>query len=294
MSERTPERDPLVTVLMGVWNSSRYLDEAIRSIVDQTFEDFTFLIIDDGSSDGSAEIIERWAKWDHRIVPIHHDENRGLTECLATGVEHARTPLVARMDADDVSLPERLEVQVRFLEEHQDIDVLGSWAYEVGERGEVLGERRYPTSHEELVRLLWTNPIIHPTVMFRRDSVRNVGSYARSVQKRQDYDLWFRCVAGGLRLANVPRSLLKYRYTEDYYYRNNWWVAWEQARIGWRGCRRIRANPLQYLGVAIPLARSILSGRMNKRLDSVLTAVDPRRRPPGYSQDSRSRVTAHQ
>jgi hypothetical protein len=181
------------------------------------------------------------------------------------------------MDADDVAFPERLALQMQYLDAHPEVDVLGGAAIDCDAASRPIGLRAYPTTHDEIRRLIWTNPFIHPTVLYRRDAIRAVGSYDVGIRKRQDYDLWFRCMEGGLQLANLAEPLIKYRVTEDYYRKNDLRVAWDQVRIGWRGCRRVHAGPLAYVGVTTPFVRSLLPRRLNQFVHLLLHKVDPRR-----------------
>jgi glycosyltransferase involved in cell wall biosynthesis len=261
---------------MSVYNGLPYLEKAIESILEQTFQDFEFLIIDDASTDGSREKLRELESQEDRIRLILHSKNRGLGYSLQEGVHKARGDWIARMDDDDVSCPSRLEKQIGYLNAHPEIDVLGSWAVDIDGEGNKLDERTYPIDHSEIARLIWTNPIIHPTAIFRKAAVESVGSYDPTVRKRQDYELWFRCLEGGLKFGNVPKVLLGYRFTDDYYKRNDLKVAWGQAKMGWEGCWRIGASPLAYLGVCVPVLRSMLPRRLNKFFHRKMHLIDPR------------------
>ena len=267
---------PAVSVLMSVYNGRPFLSRAIDSVNNQTFEDFEFLIIDDASTDGSLEVIRDWCTRDGRIRVIENKVNRGLGYCLKRGVKEARAPLVARMDDDDVSLPHRLERQVTYLSEHPEVDVVSSWAIDCDAEEKPIRIRQCPISHEEICRLIWTIPFIHPAVMFRQSAIIKVGSYDPSLRRRQDYDLWFRCAAAGLRFANIPEPLIKYRFTGDYYRKNDWRVALEQVRIGWRGCNLVGAGPIAYLGVTAPLVRALLPGPVQQLAHRAMNRFDPR------------------
>jgi len=278
-STRTPSapmRCPDVTVLMGVFNASPRLEHALRSVLQQTFRDFEFLIIDDGSTDESGDVLRRFATEDPRIRVISHATNRGLGAVLRQGVEQARGALVARMDADDVSLPQRLERQVEFFRAHPDVDVAGSYALDVDAEGRGLRERRVPISHERIVELVWSNPFIHTTVMFRRDAILSVGSYAAELQRRQDYDLWFRCVRGGLRFANIPEPLVQYHFSDVTMRRNNVRATFDQVRIGLRGCRLVRAPLRAYVATCLPLLESALPPPLRRRILALKSRFDPR------------------
>lgn len=267
---------PAVTVLMGVHNGLPRLERAMRSVLDQTFTDFELLIIDDASTDGTAEWLQKAAQQDTRIRSLRMAVNEGLGSALRRGVQMARGPLIARMDADDVSVPERLRKQVDFLEQHPDIDIVGSFALDVDEDGKVLQERRVPTSHRRIVELIWTCPLIHPTVVFRRQSVIDAGSYSAAIRRRQDYELWFRCVRAGLGFANIPEPLVHYLHTRHTLRRNHLPAMWRQARMGWAGCRIIGARPAAYIGVAFPVLEALLPSPLRAKLIHVKRRLDPR------------------
>jgi glycosyltransferase involved in cell wall biosynthesis len=261
---------------MSVYNGNPYIDTAIKSVLKQTFDNFEFLIIDDASTDGSREKLERWRKRDDRIRLVYHSENRGLGYSLREGVRKARGDWIARMDDDDISLADRLERQVSYLAEHPEVDILSGWAIDCNETGEPLRIRQVPTSHEQIVQLLWTIPIVHPAVVFRRESILEAGSYSPDLRRRQDYDLWFRCASEGHRFANLPEPLIYYRFTDDYYKKNDLNTALDQVKIGWRGCRRVGAGPIAYLGVLAPLVRALLPRPLSKLLQDFLHRFDPR------------------
>jgi glycosyltransferase involved in cell wall biosynthesis len=202
--------DPKVTVLMAVYNGERYLRQSIESILSQTFTDFEFLIIDDGSTDSTPEILEEYNERDERIRIIHQ-ENIGLTKSLNRGLGLSRGYYIARTDADDVSLRERLEHQVSFLDNHPEIGVLGSGAVTIDREGNVI-HRFFPTTGPSVVRwrLIFGNCISHPTVLFRKNLVLEAGGYPCDSPVAQDYDLWSR-LAFITEIDNLPEILVKYR-----------------------------------------------------------------------------------
>ncbi|MFC1935255.1 glycosyltransferase [Chloroflexota bacterium] len=267
---------PTVTVLMSVYNELPCLEAALGSILEQTLDDFEFLIIDDGSRDGSRELLTEYAARDRRLRILENAGNRGLGFSLARGVEEAQAPWVARMDADDIAVTDRLKMQMDYVTEHSDVDIVGGWAIEMDDQGNLLEERRVPTSHEEIRRLIWTNPLLHPTVMFRRESIRRVGSYRADVGRQEDYELWFRCVKEGLHFANIPVPLLYIRFTEATLQRRNLRSQMSQMLVGWRGCWLVRASPIAYVGVAIPMLRGLVPPRFRPWIHRFLKAFDPR------------------
>jgi glycosyltransferase involved in cell wall biosynthesis len=200
---------------MSVYNNAPYLAEAIESILAQSFGDFEFLIVNDGSSDGSREIIDGFAARDRRIRPIHQ-ENRGLVASLNLMLEEARAPLIARMDGDDISLPSRFERQLAFLRDHPDHAVLGTWATCIDGTGAPWGDcGEKPVTHGEMLAALETGPLLcHPSVIMRRDIVLSVGGYRAAYKHCEDYDLWLR-LAGVAKLANLRERLILYRHSDS-------------------------------------------------------------------------------
>jgi len=198
---------------MSVYNGETYLGEAIESILHQEFTDFELVIIDDGSTDASAEIIESYD--DPRIRFFENEHNIGLIGSLNRGLGLAWSPYVARMDADDVSLPERLARQVDFLDAHPEIGVLGCAVEVIDGSGNPSHTRRFAAEHRVLRwRLCFGNPIMHPTVIMRREVVNRVGGYSSDMLHAEDYDLWRR-LSSVTRLANLQDVLLCLRTHED-------------------------------------------------------------------------------
>jgi len=199
---------PLVTVLMPVHNGEAFVADAIESILDQTFRDFECLIIDDGSTDRSVAIIEGYG--DSRIRLVRNEQQIELIRTLNRGLELARGKYVARMDADDISLPERLERQVGFLQANPGVGACGTWVVAMGDReGEIWG---CPESAEEIrCRLLFGAALAHPSVCMRRDAfARHRLQFDEAYPHAEDYQLWRRA-SEIFPLANIGEVLLRYR-----------------------------------------------------------------------------------
>lgn len=206
--------DPLVTVLMSVYNGEKYLSEAIESILNQTYKNFEFLIIDDGSTDSSKKIVKSYN--DSRIKLIENEENIGLTRSLNKGIELSKGKYIARMDADDISFPERLEKQVDFMENHEDVAVCGSWFRVIDDKGNLLSEVKTQINHEFLFfELFFKNPMGHATTIMRKSVIEHIGRYDPDYVRTQDYDLWFRIIESGYKIHNIDRILIYYRKHEN-------------------------------------------------------------------------------
>jgi glycosyltransferase involved in cell wall biosynthesis len=201
-------KKPKISVLLPVYNAERFLRQSIESILKQSFEDYEFLIIDDGSTDASAQIIKSYR--DPRIRLLQNEKNRKLYGALNRGLDIAQGEYVARMDADDISLPHRLGRQAEFLDKHPDIGVVGTWAKCIDENDRVIGTACYPTRSNLLAwQLFYRSPLINTTIMMRYELVKKADFY-RSFSCAEDYDLWSRLVEQ-TRFANMPDFLVHYR-----------------------------------------------------------------------------------
>jgi glycosyltransferase involved in cell wall biosynthesis len=193
---------------MSVYNGERYLYDSIDSILKQTYEDFEFIIIDDYSTDNSEEIIKSFR--DKSIVFIKNDTNLGLTHSLNKGLRLCRGKYVARIDADDISMPHRLNTQVEFLEQ-SDYLMIGSWVYIINEYNKVKATKKLLTQCIDLrYKLLFRNNFIHSTVMFRKDVVLQLNGYDPRYPSTEDYQLWSRLSRIG-NIGNIPQYLVYWR-----------------------------------------------------------------------------------
>jgi glycosyltransferase involved in cell wall biosynthesis len=200
---------PVVSVVMAAYNAEAFLAEAINSILAQTFTDFEFIIVDDGSTDDTGELLACYAAREPRISVVSNHTNLGLARSLNCGLEAARGRYIARQDADDVSLPHRLEKQVAFMDNHAEVGVCCSWVKEIGLAA---GTRRYYSDDAELrSALLFRCPLAHPAVIMRRDILaRHDLRYDESLRQSQDYQLWAR-TAPHVRFASIAEPLVLYR-----------------------------------------------------------------------------------
>lgn len=209
------EGKPAVSIVLPVYNAEAYLWQALDSLVAQTFPDFECLVIDDGSTDESARVASEFAARDARIV-LHRRRHRGLVETLNEGFSMAGGKYIARMDADDLCAPNRLEKQVRFLEDNLDVDVLGTAVVTFSGlpgKGRI---SRAPANHAGCyAELLFRPPINHPTVMLRRSIVDSLGDlYCANWEFCEDYELWSRLIESYV-FANLAEPLVYYRQHDD-------------------------------------------------------------------------------
>ncbi|MGH7848147.1 MAG: glycosyltransferase family 2 protein [Candidatus Binatia bacterium] len=201
---------PKVSVLMPVYNGEHYLREAVESILTQTFADFEFIVINDGSTDKTAEILREYR--DPRIVALKHENNRGIVAALNYGLEVASGEFVARHDADDVSLPDRLRSQAAFINDHPEVVVLGSAYAVINEEGQQMLIARPPVTDTGIRwQMLFHNAFCHGAVMVRRQLLRQRGlSYDPAARHAEDYDFWSKVLAFGAG-RNLDEPLVKHR-----------------------------------------------------------------------------------
>lgn len=198
---------PLVSVVMPVHNGLPFLNESIRSILNQTLADFEFVILDDGSTDGSLAALREFAQEDRRIRIFESRRNLGLAGSSNYVVEKARAPLIARMDADDVARPERLKRQWEIFQEHASVQLVGTLWEGIDARGRLVR----PRDRGRLMRRSAFAPFPHGSVMFRRAAFDQIGGYREACDFWEDLDLYFRMAATG-RVAVIPDVLYQYRF----------------------------------------------------------------------------------
>jgi glycosyltransferase involved in cell wall biosynthesis len=205
---------PLVTVFMPVYNGEKYLRNAIDSVLNQVFRDFELLIINDASIDGTAEILCEYAQQDKRIIVHHHQSNKGLIATLNRGLQLARGKFIARIDQDDMMVPNRLKEQVLVLESRKNVAVVGSWIEVINEEGLYLTKWELPYTNRDCDFSSFLNgdtPVGHPCVMYRADVIRSHGGYRAEYIHAEDVDLWFRVELAGQAIVNIPKILTSYR-----------------------------------------------------------------------------------
>ena len=203
---------PQVSVCMPVYNAERYVPEAIESILAQTFTDFEFLIVDDGSTDGSRGVLERYAARDERIKLVSRP-NTGYLVALNEMLGRAKGAYVVRMDADDVAMPQRFDRQVQYLNEHPECVLAGSRVIIIDPDGDALKEMGDALTHEEIDGALMKGQgqmVYHPVVMYRRQVVQELGGYRPEYYLTEDLDLFLRLAEVG-RIVNLAEPLLQYR-----------------------------------------------------------------------------------
>lgn len=219
-----------LSVLMCVYNGDVFLVQAIESILAQTFTEFEFIIVDDASTDKTPQILAEYAQKDSRIKILKNSENLGLTKSLNIGLHAAQGKYIARMDADDIALPDRFMTQYWFMEEHPSLAAIGSFVQVIDKKGQVLGEKKLAVSYEDIKsKMLFNNQFIHSTLFFRADRLKESGGYDESFRKSQDYELMFR-LSSKYPVANLTQNLLQFRFHTE----SISWTNTEQQKNGIR------------------------------------------------------------
>jgi glycosyltransferase involved in cell wall biosynthesis len=231
---------------MAAYNAAEYVEESVRSVLDQTFGDFEFLALDDGSGDGTFEVLASIS--DSRVRAFRHP-HMGLTRSLMRGLSLAKGEFVARQDADDLSCPARLERQVAYMDAHPEVALVGSGVTVVSRDGRFRRDYLYPAAHEGLAAELEqiANPLPHTTIMFRREIVMDCGGYRETFPKAQDYDLYLRLMTK-CRLASIPEPLCRLLYSMDSFTSDNEGVQFRcavLASVAWRVGQESGVDPLE-------------------------------------------------
>lgn len=202
----------LISIVMPVYNAEKYLDECLGSILKQTYPDFELIVVNDGSTDNSVDIINKYK--DKRIKIVENEHN--FIKSLNLGIKHVKGEYIARMDADDIMLPHRLEMQLDYMENNPKIAICGSWAEAFGTKNYTM---KVPVSHHDIIStFVVSNALFHPTVMMRKSAVGKYSGYPNLYKQKylyaEDYKLWTDLAVKGYRFANIPEVLLKYRCSD--------------------------------------------------------------------------------
>jgi glycosyltransferase involved in cell wall biosynthesis len=270
----------VVSVILPVYNGSKTINRAVESILSQTFEDFEFLIINDGSKDSTSEILD---SFDDNRIRILHQENRGLVFSLNRGVKNSQGKYIARMDADDIALPDRLQKQVDFMEKNPSVGILGTAVRVVYDDGtERIRRRPIDTASikKNIVRIC---PFSHSSVMIRKEVFDTVGLYDSSKDgSRQllveDYDLWVRILVAGYEMANLSDVLMTYYKEPGSILRSRSFSKRVTQQILSRidVIKKLNLGYLAYLNIPPVVLLSILN-HFGIRLDRVYNLLSPRK-----------------
>ena len=271
------------SVLMSVYAKEKpeYLCQSMQSLADQTLRANELVLIEDGSiSYELSSIIDEFRE-KLNIKSVKFEQNCGLAAALNAGLQNCSHDVIARMDTDDICLPQRFELQISRLDQDIDLDIVGCFTTEIDAKGNLGAVRSMPVTHEAIIANMWTCPFIHPTVVFRRDKILALGGYNQALRRRQDYELWFRCAKAGFTFANLPESLLQYRFDRDTHKKQPAKIALDQALIGYKGASLAGMAHWKRFACFVPFVRSLLPSRMQHFAYKILRNFDPRQNKSG-------------
>ena len=269
------------SILMSLYAGERpdYLRLSLESLRVQTLPPNEVVLVHDGPI--TPELQEVVAEYMEKLPlkPVYIEHNSGLSHALNVGLKACHNEWVARMDTDDISKPHRLAVMAREIQLHPEVDIMGSFARRIDDKGIRGGELHRPVHHATIRKYIWTCPMIHPTVCYKKDKILAIGGYNPSAGPRQDdYELWFRCARAGYIFHNVPELLLQYRFTSDNIRKNNIRVGIARLKQGIKGNIMLGYGPIAYVGVFVPLVRALLPYPLNVWLHKMLYRMNPRHR----------------
>lgn len=251
---------PRVSVIMGIYNSNNeeMVKSAIDSILNQTFKDFEFIICDDGSTDGTYELVKRLTKHDDRVILIQNEKNSGLAYSLNHCLSVAKGEYIARMDADDISLPERLEEEVRFLENHNEYALVTSFA-DLFRDKDIWGIKKVPQTPQKQ-DLLFGPPFVHAAMLMRKSVLDDLNGYkvSKETLRTEDYDLWMRMYALGYKGYNIQKSLYQIREDKNTYKRRAYKYRLDEAKVRYKGFKALGLMPKAIPYVIKPLIVGLL------------------------------------
>lgn len=245
-----------ISIIMGIYkmiNKRSIVELSINSILNQTYKDFEFIICDDGSNDGTYEMVQDLIKNDKRVILIKNNENKGLAYSLNHCLSIANGKYIARMDADDISMPDRLEKQIKFLDEHLEYAMVGCNLLLINDKGiwgkRILAEK--PTKKS----FLFTSPFCHPAIVMRKDVLDEVNNYKveKITRRAEDYDLFMRIYANGYKGYNMQEFLYQFREDNDAYKRRAYKYRIDDVQIRYRGFKMLGLMPVGLLYVVKPL-----------------------------------------
>ena len=257
---------PKISVIMSVLNGEKYMKKGIESIRNQTFTDWEFIICDDGSIDSTWEILNQYAEMDSRIIPIRNDENKGLAFSLNKCIQVSRSNILARQDADDVSLDNRFKIQYEFVLEHPEYAIVGTSWNNVDEK-----QNRwttFPLTQPRAKDLIWDGGFMHPSWMMRKDQLKKVGYYTANDMTRrdQDYHLVMKIYGAGMKMYNMQDVLYEYTNDQKTFLRTkNWKRVKGLMWIRFDGYKRNHFPFWTYVVVLKPFFKNLLPTSITKR-----------------------------
>lgn len=250
--------EPLVSIIMGAYNSEKTIKKCIESIISQTYKNWEFIICDDCSTDNTFRIMKEYAGKDKRIIIIQNNKNLRLAGTLNKCLTIAKGKYIARMDADDESLPKRIEKQVEFLEKNNEFDVVGCNRIIFDDHGDK-GIRKSIENPDKNI-LIKDTPFAHPTIMMKKEAYNKLNGYVvdKSTIRAEDLDLWFRFYEQDLRGYNIQEALYKYRESKKDYSKRTIYAGFQTAKVYLKGYKRINIPIMKRIFCLKPIISSLI------------------------------------
>ncbi len=258
---------PSISVLMGIYNEKKkeQVKVAISSILNQSYCDFEFIICDDGSPEEFFLWLQQYCRIDKRIRLLRNERNEGLSKALNRCLAEANGKYIARMDADDVSLPNRFERQINFLEKHSEYALAGCAVGLIDDKG-IWGER-VPVEKPQKTDFLWTSPFIHPSIMMKKSILQYLNGYATDayIERTEDYELFMRLYATGKVGYNLQEKLLLYREDRNAFIKRKYRYRINEAKVRYVGFGQLGIRKGNYKYIIKPLVIGVLPGFVMQR-----------------------------
>ncbi len=269
------------SVLMSVYKKEKpqFFDLSLESIYNQTMSAEEIVIVKDGPLTPALEnIIYKWRNsFSEKLKVISLEKNLGLSAALNVGLKHCTNNWVVRMDTDDICVSDRFEKLKVYINLNPTADIIGSYARTIDENGKTGDLMKAPIGTEKIQKLIWTCPMIHPTVCYRRDKIMSVGSYNVDAGPRQDdFELWFRCAKAGLEFHNISEVLLFYRFNAENIRRNNLKVGYYRMKNGIKGNMQLGYGLQAYIGVVVPFIRALMPYPLDYWFYNSISRFNPR------------------
>ena len=257
-----------LSALMAVHAKERpvFFKQALLSLEAQEVRADQLVLVEDGPLPKELLAIIAAFRDVLSIVSVRLERNLGLGAALNEGLMRCEYELIARVDSDDINLPCRFVAQLDMFRRDPELDIAGTAAIEIDEDDKKVAIRSVPLTHEAIMADMWKCPLIHPSVMFRKARLMQVGGYSTSLRRRQDYELWFRCANNGFRFGNIAEPLILYRFGAGTFQRQSWRSAWTQGVVGFRGSTVLGLAQWKRWACFFPFFRSLLPHPLNQTL----------------------------
>lgn len=254
-----------VSVLLPVYgkDSPVYLKKAIESLLLSNNYIDEVIIVEDGPVPDTLSIV--YSNLNFNIISLKN--NRGLAYALNIGLREARNLYVARMDSDDICSPERFKLQLDYITNNPEVDILGTAVSVIDKNDKFISSRSYPITDSDIKRNIWKCPIAHPSVVYKKNKILSVGGYNHKLKRRQDYELWFRCVQRGFVFANLAEELLYYRQTDSAYKKDSFRLSLKQSLIALKWLPKVKSPLYTYFIVLYPVFKSLLPDVLKLKFD---------------------------